>query len=139
MTIRPVLILFVLASTPAFCQDSLNDLSGGLKQRLADILRNKQIQSLGVIPANRLFASAQFGGSGLCSIPLLSVAAPGKPVPMPNMVPKANPEASGTLDRMKIVAPAPACTSAMPGVTPNVRLYSVPPSVRLLPVPSTKP
>ena len=65
----------------------------------------------------------------LCSIPLLNVTAPGKPVPMPGLKPRATPPPKTNLrlapnpprvpDRMNIVVPAPACIAWPPRTPPT--------------------
>jgi hypothetical protein len=106
---RSILTLIALACVPAFCQDA--------GQKLTNIAP----------PSLR--ASVRPPTPQLCSIPLLNATAPGTPVPMPNLMPRALPRPGLTrpntpmpnanprdpsatpppLDRMSIVVPAPAC------------------------------
>jgi len=126
-TMRSTLILLALACTPAFCQDDAGQkLDDNLRQRLTDILNPQSAPSGTVAAPQPLRLSVRSGFPQLCSIPLLNVTAPGKPVPMPGLKPRAlppqgfNPAAPNAnprnmpatprpLDRMSIVVPAPAC------------------------------
>jgi hypothetical protein len=97
---RSLLILLVLASVPAICQQNFNAQATPTPQKApaSPILR-----LMGAKPA-----------STTCSIPLLNVKPAGTPVAMPNMMPKTavpgnNPWQTNLTDNMKIVAPAPSC------------------------------
>lgn len=64
----------------------------------------------------------------LCSIPLLRATAPGRPVPMPGLKPRAMPTPNANPrrganpprvpDRMSVLPPAPACPAPAPHTKP---------------------
>jgi hypothetical protein len=123
---RSILTLIVLACIPAlcqpvFCQDAGQKLNDNLRQRLTDMLNSQAQLSGNTVAPRPLPMTVTPPTPQLCSIPLLNVSAPGKPVPMPNLMPRALPSpgliptpntptpAPRVLDRMSIVVPAPAC------------------------------
>jgi hypothetical protein len=106
---RSILPLIALACMPAFCQDAGQKLNDNLRQRVTDIL-NSQAQVSGNAAAPRpLRMTVSLPAPQLCSIPLLSATAPGKPVPMPGLKPRNPTAIPRPQDRMSIVVPAPAC------------------------------
>jgi hypothetical protein len=123
--VRSTLILFVVACGSAFCQDNvspwLDNLNqkpnGDLNLRLADVLNAQHAQPPVNLVVPRPFSvTASAPLARVCSIPLLNVVAPGKPVPMPNVGQRRvnpfqvnSPNAPRPMDRMSVVAPAPAC------------------------------
>jgi hypothetical protein len=121
---RSILTLIALACMPAICQpalcqdDAAQKLNDNLRQRLTEIL-NPQAEVSGNTAAPRpLRMIASSPTPQLCSIPLLDVTAPGRPVPMPNLKPR-NPTATlRPEDRMSIVVPAPACKTPAPATKP---------------------
>jgi hypothetical protein len=118
---RFALVLFVFACGPVFCQDNAipapngvgQKLNDNLRQRLDDILDSQGLHGTGIVTQPQLFRLRppqlmRLTSSATCSIQLLNVSAPGKPVPMPKVGPKPS-DLSKPIDRMSIVAPAPAC------------------------------
>lgn len=102
---RSIVTLIALAGIPALCQPAF------CQAQL----------SVNTVEPRPLRMTVSPPTPQLCSIPLLNVSAPGKPVPMPNLMPRALPSPGLTpapnkpgpaprlLDRMSIVMPAPAC------------------------------
>jgi len=116
----------VLACAPAFCQDDAitapgsvgQKLNDNLRQRLNDILNPQHVQASGIVTTPQVLRlkplpNMALSVGGVCSIPLLSAVAPGKPVPMPTagsrQIGPGQTNMPRPIDRMKIVAPAPAC------------------------------
>ena len=95
---RSILTLIALACTPAFCQDT--------GQKLTDIV--PPLLRMNVRPL----------APHLCSIPLLNVTAPDKPVPMPTLKPRRMAAIPRPPNRPNIAVPAPACPAPAPAVKP---------------------
>jgi len=108
---RSTLMLLAVACAPAFCQNTPEIQISG------NTVVPEPMKVTVVRPANEV-----------CSIPLLNVVPPGKPVPMPTVAPhgeglskpdsnlKPVPEPAktpGTIDKMSVVAPAPACPASI--------------------------
>jgi hypothetical protein len=97
--------------------------------------------------------AAVTASSGVCSIPLLNVVAPGRPVPMPKVappgrllappkgtLPRNTPGArTGPIDNMSIVAPAPACTATVGRVIAPAMAPAPAPTALPLPAPPPAP
>ena len=130
---RSILTLIALACMPAicqpaFCQNAGQKLNDNLRQRLSDILNPQAQASSNAVAPHPLRVIAGTLAPQLCSIPLLNVTAPGKPVPMPTLKPRAlpppvrgapnMPATPQPLDRMSIVGPAPACPAPAPSTKP---------------------
>ena len=95
---RSILTLVALASIPAFCQDT--------GQKLTNIAP----------PALRMSVGSPT--PQVCSIPLLNVIPPGKPVPMPTLKPRSKPAIPSSPNHMNIAVPAPACSAPAPPAKP---------------------
>ena len=105
---RAILILLLLSCGAAFGQDTLpgsviQRMNDNLRQSVGDALKSRIVSRQ--VAASRLLRMARVltPAIGACSIPLLNVAPPGTPVPMPNMA------IPGIIDNMNIVPPAAAC------------------------------
>jgi hypothetical protein len=125
---RSALIFLVLASAPAFCQETtpvpveagqiMND---NLQRRINDILNPQHVQTSGVIVSPRLLVLGNDVKANapvnVCSIPLLNVKPAGSPVPMPVVrPPQSGPLAPNTIPQVPLQdkagtvrPPAPAC------------------------------
>jgi hypothetical protein len=121
---RSALIFLVLASAPAFCQETppapgnagqiMND---NLQRRLQDILSHSQFATPGKVVFKLTNSVSSNVPMSVCSIPLLNVKPAGNPVPMPTVrLPQAGAQSQGPIDHMNIVAPAPACAPNFNGL-----------------------
>jgi hypothetical protein len=156
MPMRPFPILFLLACVPAFSQDTFGQDNGTplpdnagqrfenvLKLRLGDILSPQRLEPAAAFSLGPLL---MINAAKNCSIPLLKASPLSTPVPMPGAapgvtLPNGSPAGAGTLDRMTIVAPAPACRTVAtgPSTAPATPLFRTPGAVRILPLPGARP
>src|ERR1035437_1505587 len=129
-TMRSTLIFLIVACGTAFCQDSANPApANDALSPQNDAVSPQEVRAAGnaITPPQSVRIMTVTPERGICSIPLLNAFSPGKPVAMPTVSPEGKPRTPGQLtpgqptqkqknatsriDKMTIVAPAPACQS----------------------------